>query len=345
MVRKINSVLSVLITLIYLICLNNNPSFASTKIKNTDSCITNSNLALCVTKLITDALVTNPTLAIQEFEHYSSTTNGINGACNTVGRNLGISLYNNLKEKALTLHSSICGHAVSYGILSSYANSNNLNVEVLIKYCLQDSNVPSCSYGVGLALAKEPLLLAIKNCEVGFKSYDNYHFIPESFQMTSRGDCAYGYLSQDNNLKKVGNLTQAKIYCKNLSGKYREICFGIAGNSILYNGKHNLTNQNNILKELALNCKYNPNYECMQFVGKNIEQSLSFILNLTSTNNLKIFTTVVNSTCGDSSNSNACIEGFIQSHIVHTSHQDMESICNGLGKLSTYCTQRTSEHV
>lgn len=275
---------------------------------------------------------------IIKFSFLSKKYNGMLGFCNKIGRQLGNNIAKEKGEQSLNYRLDDCGHAVTYGILEGLG-IQEVSEEKVKEYCLSDSNVPSCTYGVGLFLKEKDIDVASSICNNLFLEYDNSKPPTKSFQMSARGDCFYGFLStRDEPISNIGKLKEIcdKIKINDENG-YTKICYGILGYNFLSGSKDKEDLDGRLLK-LKVRCLSNKEFECMQFLGKNTIQSYYYILKLKSINDLS---DAINKFC---EMSNPCVEGSIQSHIVHTSHEEMLEICN-LIKNKDFCELTTREHV
>ena len=278
---------------------------------------------------------------ITKFDSLVATSNGLNGLCNNVGRKFGYDLYKSIKLKALKYYSQSCGHAISYGMLQALGEDKNPPIKEAVKYCLKDENIPSCAYGVGLSLSQKDNLQATKECELGFANFDKGKPPTKSFQMSARGDCYYGFISDKMSKEGINSIKEINSICNGVKSEYYPICTGVVSYSYVSQPPINSKITGGKLIELKKLCLGVKNFECMQFVGKNMDAAYTYLLKLNFTSGLKEYQKNVNLICG---NSKPCVEGMIQSHIVHTSHAEVYSICNGL-LLKSFCLTTAKEHV
>ena len=302
----------------------------------------------CFSTLLSNFSKTHTTQeVINNFEALSKNSNGMMGSCNELGRKLGVSIYGKIGLKAFNYFSIECGHSIEYGIFESYGKENPaIDENMLAKYCLGDSNTPSCTFGFGLAIAKYDMIKAQKSCERNFTNFDASKNKTASFQMTARGDCFNGYMSSyANTIKPIDSVKSIESICGLLPVSYGYICRGILDFSYLNNSSQSEAILLKKLKEMAGECRSNSGYECMQFVGKNVDQTLSYKLKVLaiSKKSLALYANFINTICSGN-NSKGCITGVIQSHIVHTSHAEMESICKML-KEKNYCLKTSKDHI
>ena len=293
------------------------------------------------------SLTHSPAQEITNFEQLSKESNGMNGSCNDLGREMGYRLFEELGMGAFKYFSIECGHSVEYGIFEKYGKkSSSIDENFLKEYCLKDANPPSCTFGFGLAIAKYSMSKAYKSCETNFQAYDKSERKPESFQMSARGDCFNGFLSYySNSVKPMSSVASIKKECRSIPSEYGSICTGILGYNYLNNSEKDYQVIRKKLKEIRNECTSKSSFECMQFVGKNTDQVLTYKLGISprDSKNLKLYGELVNEIC-QGYNAKGCITGVIQSHIVHTSHVEMYSICNQL-KEKTYCKATAKAHV
>lgn len=289
----------------------------------------------------------SPQEIIDNFEKISKLSNGMNGSCNDLGRKIGSDLYNKLGNKVFVYFSVECGHSIGYGMFESYGKKNKIiDEKLLTNYCLKDSNTPSCTFGFGLAIGKYDMKKAYLSCEKNFYGYDKDKKAPDSFQMSARGDCFNGFISSYVNSKPpMNSVKEIEVECKKVPPLYAAICSGIFDYNYLSNSPKSLVVISKKLQEIRGECTSKSGYECMQFVGKNTDQALTYKLEIhpRDAKSLKIYSDLINKIC-QGYNARACITGVIQSHIVHTSHAEMRSICSLL-KEKTYCLKTTKEHV
>lgn len=278
---------------------------------------------------------------IAKFDSLVKTSNGLQGLCNNVGRKFGYDLYKSIGVTALKYYSQSCGHAISYGILQSLGEEKNPPIDKAVAYCLLDENIPSCAYGVGLSLSQKDNVQAMKECELGFAKYDKGKPPTKSFQMSARGDCYYGYISDKMSKEAINSVLKINNFCKGLKSEYYPICTGVVSYSYVSQNPINSKTIGSKMLELKKLCLDIKNFECMQFVGKNMDAAYTYLLKVNFTTGLKEYQKNVNLICGKSK---PCVEGMIQSHIVHTSHEEVYSICNGL-LLKSFCLTTAKEHV
>lgn len=278
---------------------------------------------------------------ITKFDTLVKTSNGLKGLCNNVGRKFGYDLYKSTGVNALKYYSQSCGHAISYGMLQALGEEKNPPISEAIKYCLKDENVPSCAYGVGLSLSQKDNLQATKICESGFINFDKVRAPTKSFQMSARGDCYYGFISDKISKEGINSIKEVNTLCKGVKSEYYPICTGVVSYSYVSQAPIDSKIISSKLIELKKLCLGVKNFECMQFVGKNMDAAYTYLLKINFTSGVKEYQKNVNLICG---NSKPCVEGMIQSHIVHTSHAEVYSICNGL-ILKSFCLTTAKEHV
>ena len=278
---------------------------------------------------------------IAKFESLVISNNGLKGLCNNVGRKYGYDLYRSIGVKALKYYSQSCGHAISYGMLQALGEMKNPPISDAVKYCLKDENVPSCAYGVGLSLSQKNNLEATRECERGFVNFDKSRPPTKSFQMSARGDCYYGFISDKMSKESINSVQEIETICRGVKSEYYPICTGVVSYSYVSQAPIDSKNIGRKLIELKKLCLGVKNFECMQFVGKNMDAAYTYLVKVNFTTGVKEYQKNVNLICGYSK---PCVEGMIQSHIVHTSHAEVYSICNGL-LLKTFCLTTAKEHV
>lgn len=292
-------------------------------------------------------LKSSPQEIIDNFEKISKMSNGMNGSCNDLGRRIGSELYNKIGNKVFSYFSVECGHSIGYGMFESYGKKNRIiDEKLLANHCLKDSNTPSCTFGFGLAIGKYDMKKAYLSCERNFIGYDKDKKAPDSFQMSARGDCFNGYISAYvNSIPPMNSVAEIEVECSKVPPLYAAICSGIFDYNYLSNSPKSLAVITKKLQEIRGECTSKSGYECMQFVGKNTDQALTYKLDIhpRDSKSLKLYAELINKIC-QGYNAKACITGVIQSHIVHTSHSEMRSICSLLRE-KTYCLKTTKEHV
>lgn len=312
------------------------PLFISSATAKTDNCKGNSE---CYSKSILSKSTMKDILLM--YKNLEISTGNFNGKCNEVGREVGKQLYNKFKENSLKVYEITCGHSIMYGILEEYGKDTSFKPEKAISYCLKDENVPSCSFGVGLSLLKYDIINAYKICENGFMEYDRVSFKPKSFQMTARGDCFNGYIAKFFSNKSVDSVKNIKSLCIKLPSGYKDICEGSGGLILIQRNGLDRKSVESILISLKNECKDKKNFECMQFVGRNLDQALEFKLMINGIKEKKYYQYVINKICDKSE---PCVEGFIQSHIMHRTHEEVYGICEGL-ILKKFCLKTAKEHI
>ena len=274
----------------------------------------------------------------------------VKNQCSIIGKSIGVAAYTNKVKSALETFSETCGHSYIYGYMTEFGNRSNpvTNLDILVKYCLNDPNPPSCSYGVGLSLGR--FNLDPKKAEISclkFSKYDSVRLPPESYQMTAVGDCVFGWSTESNSKRKdkdFATIALAISHCKGMVSKALIVCE--SSNISIYTqfGKNNNEKIDRLMNAKKF-CQKQTLFECMQFIGKITDRFLNSYLSYSdkTTQGLNSTGDFLIKVCSGKYD-NACLTGFIQSRIVESSKENVLNICKYLKNLSALCTKTTKEH-
>lgn len=174
---------------------------------------------------------------IEQFNLFSSKSNGLQGECHAVGHALGVWAYKEFGEKAFNNNYASCAFAYGHGLLQ--AASAELTPDLIVKnlapICYKEENLSDCVHGFGHSLGQSKLTVintdqVCQKLNISLASYAQAHNYPKDvlYSLCMEGWVMEKYTANPFAWQELTTVNQALEWCAGITGVGHAGCAGIA---------------------------------------------------------------------------------------------------------------------